>query len=1008
MSKTLTRAAAILLSLFLLLGTFAIIGYATGEVVVSMIAFPRGGGTDLWGRPALTLMNGWTADSATNFHALGASNHGMQIVYCVQPGVPLRTGDRNPHITPEELFGNFDNGVLNAEQVQILLGRLFQHGFGGTVSTEMTYTQITEIIATQVLVWEIIVGERNLDFSWNAPPAGVNRSLEIVRQNHPQRALIIQHYDRIVAAVQNHSTIPSFLRGSLTQATTHELTWNGTNFSTTLTDTNGVLANFNFTSTTPGVSFNRSGNNLTISTTTAPAGTVDITATRSGSRAGLVFWSNNPIHIISNIQSIVTITTAVPDNITAFVRVNASTGSIRIEKTVQGGGSAAGFEFEVRNSAGDLVGTFTSDANGLVTIPNLPAGTYTVREINIPAGYEVVGENPLTITVQPNQTAVARFTNRRMEGQIRIEKSVQGGGSAAGFEFEVRNAQNELIGTFTSGANGQVTIPNLPAGQYTVREINIPDGYEVMGENPLTITVQSNQTAVARFTNRRMDGQIRIEKYNASPAMGTPSLAGAVFEIRTAAGELVETITTNAQGIATSGSLPWGDYIVVEITAPAGFVLDPTPRTVTLNAANLSVQLRVPNTPQTGRISIQKQGNVLVGAQQIETIFGTQYLPIFEPRGLPGAVFEVRDAQGNLVDTITTGADGVATSRELPLGEYTLVEVQAPHGFVLDATPHVVTLTFAGQNVAVTTSEITIRNARQRIEIELTKRMEGHETFDRFEDVIFGLFAAEDIYSEDGELLISAGSMVIVEDSLVAMASVDADGIGRFAGELPFARYFVQELQTAEGFVLDDTRHYVDVEWAGQDYAVTRVLVNNGKVIVNEQIRGSLRIEKRCEDTRELLAGAKFGLYQNDEKIAYVVTSEDGYVVFEDLLFGEFQVRELEAPEGFMLNDEVFIVNVRENGVEIVLVVYNEPAEPPATPVPGPEPIDPPEDFPKTGDGNVLIIAALSVFALALIGGVAMVLRKNKKENSDETQEDLDDDGGDFADDDDVYSDSGC
>jgi len=88
-----------------------------------------------------------------------------------------------------------------------------------------------------------------------------------------------------------------------------------------------------------------------------------------------VFWSNNPIHVISNIQSIVTIGTAVPDNITAFARMNASTGSLRIEKTVQGGGSAAGFEFEVRNAAGDLIGTFTSGANGVVTsivIPQMP------------------------------------------------------------------------------------------------------------------------------------------------------------------------------------------------------------------------------------------------------------------------------------------------------------------------------------------------------------------------------------------------------------------------------------------------------------------------------------------------------------------------------------------------------------------------------------------------------------------------------------------------------------
>ncbi|MCL2447243.1 MAG: SpaA isopeptide-forming pilin-related protein [Oscillospiraceae bacterium] len=740
-NKIIKRAVVFLLSLICIFAVAAATSVAasanTGEVVVSMIAFPRGGGTDLWGRPALTLMNGWTADSATNFHALGASNHGMQIVYCIQPGVPLRTGDRNPHITPEELFGNFDNGVLNAEQVQLLLGRLFQHGFNGTVSTELSYAQITEIIATQALVWEIIVGERNLDFSWNAPPAGTNRSLEMVRPNHPQRALILQHYDRIVAAVQGHSTIPSFMRGSLASAVTHELTWNGSAFTATLNDTNGVLANFNFTSTTPGVTFNRSGNNLTISMTTAPTTPIDITATRSGSRAGLVFWSNNPIHVISNIQSIVTIGVGVPDNIQAFARVNASTGSLRIEKTVQGGGSAAGFEFEVRNSAGDLIGTFTSGANGQVTIPNLPADTYTVREINIPAGYEVVGENPLTITVSPNQTAVARFTNRRMEGQI------------------------------------------------------------------------------------------RIEKYNANPAMGTSSLAGAVFEIRTAAGELVETITTDAQGIATSGSLPWGDYVVVEITAPAGFVLDSTPRTVTLNATNLTMQLRVPNTPQTGRISIQKQGNVLVGAQQIETIFGTQYLPIFEPRGLPGAVFEVRDAQGNLVDTITTGADGIATSRELPLGEYTLVEVQAPTGFVLDATPHVVVLSDADQYTAVITETVQLVNIRQRVVIELQKYMELLDDEPApFGYVIFGIFANEDIFCADGEIIIAAGS-------LIGTITLDEYGRSTFEAELPWASFVIRELQTAEGYLLSDEEFAFTVEPDEQDVTVIVVEINDGEPIVS-------------------------------------------------------------------------------------------------------------------------------------------------------------------------------
>ncbi|MCL2447298.1 MAG: SpaA isopeptide-forming pilin-related protein, partial [Oscillospiraceae bacterium] len=432
----------------------------TEQLTIQIVNYPRGMVDPSWGSPALNFVNGWHNNPANMFMAKGSQTHGMAVAYCVQIGVSISTGDTNPQISSAAFLQNYNNGVLTSEQIQTLLGRLFQHGFSGIVTFDMSDEAITELIATQLLVWEIIVGERNPDFSHRAPPASLDRITDTILPNHPLRARIFSHYDRIVAAVRAHSTLPSFM------GATHELTWNGSAFSVTLTDANNVLANFNFSSSAAGVTFNRSGNNLTISMTTAPTTPIEITATRTGTRSAIVFWASDCITNKNQIQGLVTVGQPVTDTLTATVQLTASTGSLRIEKTVQGGGSPAGFE------------------------------------------------------------------------------------------FEVRNAQNELIGTFTSGANGQVTIPNLPAGTYTVREINIPAGYEVVGENPLTITVSPNQTAVARFTNRRMEGQIRIEKYNASPAMGTSSLAGAVFEIRTAAGELVETITTDAQGIATSGSLP--------------------------------------------------------------------------------------------------------------------------------------------------------------------------------------------------------------------------------------------------------------------------------------------------------------------------------------------------------------------------------------------------------------------------------------------------------------------
>jgi len=242
------------------------------------------------------------------------------------------------------------------------------------------------------------------------------------------------------------------------------------------------------------------------------------------------------------------------------------------------------------------------------------------------------------------------------------------------------------------------------------------------------------------------------------------------------------------------------------------------------------------NKPVMGKITVEKTGNMLVGAKEIETIFGQQYPPIFEMGFLVGAEFDVvaaediiipdgtiRAKKGDVVDRLVTGEDGQATSKELYLGEYELVETKAPKNYVLDPTPHPVSLFYADQAVAVVTSQIGIMNARHLVEIELLKRMEGFDKFERFEDVIFGLYTAQDIYAEDGKLIIAKDSLILMQDSLMALSALNKDGHGRFEGELPFAKYYVLELQTAEGFILDSTKYPVDASYTGEDNAVTRI-----------------------------------------------------------------------------------------------------------------------------------------------------------------------------------------
>jgi len=273
--------------------------------------------------------------------------------------------------------------------------------------------------------------------------------------------------------------------------------------------------------------------------------------------------------------------------------------------------------------------------------------------------------------------------------------------------------------------------------------------------------------------------------------------------------------------------------------------------------------------------------------------------------------------------------------------------------------------------------------------------------------VIFGLYTAEDIFAEDGTLLIAKDSLILTRDALMALSSLDAGGYGRFEGELPFAKYYVRELQTAAGFILDNTKYPVDASYTGEDSAVTRIKVNGGEAIVNRRSQGELKVLKLDAHTHEPLQGAKFGLFLDGEKIAEAVTDADGYALFDGLSCAEYQVQELEAPEGYILVEEIYTIFIRESGQKVLLEVLNqkqpdEPDEPDEPDKPdkldnpkdpdkpdGPKEPDsgkpvPPADFPKTGDDSNLALW-LGLLCVGTGGAIALLLIRRKKK--DETEE---------------------
>ena len=417
----------------------------------------------------------------------------------------------------------------------------------------------------------------------------------------------------------------------------------------------------------------------------------------------------------------------------------------------------------------------------------------------------------------------------------------------------------------------------------------------------------------------------------------------------------IDEFYTNAEGsLVTPEKLPFGKgYSIVEVQAPYGYVLDETPVYFDVTEDNSTeesgvtvVKVDKPNMAQKGTITVEKTGevffgvSVIGGADESGNELPTIYQPQYEKRGLPGAVYEivaaedittpdgtVRNQKGEVVDTVTTDENGVATSRELYLGKYEVREITAPHGMVLNSEPHCVELVYAGQNVAVTETATSFENERQKVEISLVKSIEQNKHFGigtngEMNNISFGLFAAEEI--------VSASGTSIPANGLVEIISLNEDGTAKVKTDLPFGSYYVQELATDSHYMLSDTKYPVTFEYAGQDIAVVKISANDGKTIENDLIYGSVS-GKKVDENGNALGGALIGLFRTDDgeftkenALMTTTSAGDGSFSFENIPYGTWYVREIEQPAGFVLDDTIYSVTIGADGQVVEIEIVNK------------------------------------------------------------------------------------
>lgn len=646
-------------------------------------------------------------------------------------------------------------------------------------------------------------------------------------------------------------------------------------------------------------------------------------------------------------------------------------------KSAQGDATLTGAVYGIYNN-GKLVDKYTTDKNGGFTTSNYVCGDkWTLKEIEPSEGYLLdeteyhIGAEAKKYTLENNSVSIG-VTEDILKGKISIIKHTDDGSTKietpeVGAEFQVylkssgsyTKAKESERDTLICDEYGFAETKDLPYGTYTVHQTKGWNGTEFIADFDVFIS-ENNKTYKYLINNASLESYVKIVKVDSETGKQIP-YAGAGFQIFAPDRNKVtmkytypnfteiDTFYTNSDGyLITPETLPYGKgYSVVEVQAPYGYVLDSTPIYFDITAENTTeengvtiVKTEKKNTPQKGTITVEKTGeifsNVTSSGEEV-----TIYQPEYSVNGLSSAVFEiyadedittpdgtVRVKKDELVATLKTNTKGTATSKQLYLGKYRVVEKTAPYGFVLNKTINHIELTYSGQNEKVTNTLTSFTNDRQKVIIDLTKILEQNEKFnigsnDEILNVSFGLYADEDLKASNGT--------VIPENGLLEIITCNEKGKATFTTDLPIGSYYVKEISTDSHYILSDKKYPVVFEYAGQDTASVHISVNDGDPLGNEIIYGTIKGLKIDRETGENIAGALFGLFSTDEtefteKTAILTSesNEEGIFTFENVPYGKYIVRELKPAEGYLPNEENYQETVSEDEEVIEITVEND------------------------------------------------------------------------------------
>ena len=940
------RSVSLLLSFIICLST--IVGVAltasaastTGKAIV--IGYPRNGdanySTVTWGHDELHYMGGWMCHKGryTTFYTM--NSYKGNICYCIEPGRPLDTGLVFTQ-KDEDFFDNFPeeyNSTISADDIKLFLGRILQYGYTGQISDSWKSQNaedadtMSKAFATQLLVWETVVGERDEYFN-HVTPNGYNAILEQVRGDHPLRNGIMNYYNAIASAVQQHTKMPSFLSRTAGKAQTVELSWDGSRYCAELTDNNGVIGNFNYS--VPGMNCVVSGNKLIITSNSAPTDKVTLTAEKKFSqRRGLIIWSDGAYQPGSGNQDTVTFGQQVDDPVKGYINLMVSYGSAKIVK-VSEDGKVDGITFRIR---GDGIDKTVKTANGGVfQLDNLKPGSYTVSE----AEYEQYEPQKVRrITVVSGQVTTVTFSNTLRRGDLTVKKTAEDG-LVEGMKFRLSGtslAGIEVNAFAVTDENGIATFKDVLIGTgYILEEIDTPLRYVVPDKQ--TAAIEWNKVTEKSFDNDLKKFNVTVTKSDRRTGLpqGDASLAGAKYGIYKG-NQLIDTYTTDANGqFVTKYYICGDDWTIREISPSEGYLINTESLHIGAEAKLYTVEYNIAKPLDSyediikGKVAIIKHCDD--GTTKIETPeVGAEFEVYLKAAG------SYENAKETERDILVCDEHGFAETKDLPYGEYVVEQTKGWDGKELLAPFNV----FIKENGEI--YRFLINNAPYEALIEIVKK--DAETGKVIPAAGIGFKVRN---TDTGEYIVQHINYPTPTD--IDIYYTDVTGKLMMPEKLPYGNYEIIEQCTAYGYVLDSAP--IAFKVTGEKTIVTVEKFNMPqKGIIHITKSGEIFFSAVETDgvyslvfADKNLAGATYEItaaediitpdgtlrYAEGAVVDTLTTDENGAAESKALYLGKYTVRETKAPYGMVLNSTPKTVELTYAGetveiTETAAEFYNE------------------------------------------------------------------------------------